>query len=82
MLNSPSFHLYLSGFNCEVTGISIQSPNYGLAPNTDGIDVACDGAYIARNRVVNGDDSLCVKSPGRCASLALCSLATHFPIQT
>ena len=41
MLNSPSFHLYLSGFNCEVTGISIQSPNYGLAPNTDGIDVAC-----------------------------------------
>ncbi len=64
MLNSPSFHLFISGVNCEVTGISIQSPKYGLAPNTDGIDVACDGAYIARNHVVNGDDSLCVKSPG------------------
>ena len=113
LLNSPSFHVYASGFNCKVTDISIQSPNYSLAPNTDGtltidyqkpavslglhssvvmclvsrnalrcfttagkknfqrancvftgIDVACNGAYIARNRVVNGDDSLCVKSPG------------------
>jgi hypothetical protein len=71
LLNSPCFHVFLSGSICEVTEISIQSPPGAhdsplgwLAPNTDGIDIACKGGYIARNRVINGDDSLCVKSPG------------------
>lgn len=72
LLNSPCYNVFLSGSDCEVTGISIKSPPGAydsplgwLAPNTDGIDIACEGGYIARNHVVNGDDSLCVKSPGR-----------------
>ena len=71
LLNSPCFHYFASGANCVVTDITIQSPSGAhdsplgwVAPNTDGIDIACNGGYVARNRVVNGDDSLCVKSPG------------------
>lgn len=63
LLNSPSYHVELSGRDCEVSGVKIRSPRFSIAPNTDGIDIACVGGYIANNHVVNGDDSLCVKSP-------------------
>merc|ERR1712022_68748 len=43
--------------------VKIRAPSSGQAPNTDGIDVAADGVHIRDVDILNGDDSICIKSP-------------------
>ena len=63
MLNSADFHAELHGSNYQIFGIRIRSPNFQIAPNTDGIDVQGTNIHIRGVDVSNGDDSICIKSP-------------------
>ena len=65
ILNPAAWSTSLSGADFGIHNISIRSPNYLIAPNTDGIDLAVDGAHISNADIKNGDDSICMKSPAR-----------------
>ena len=65
------------GFNspCQdivVDGVTIDNPAFG---NTDGIDVGCDGALVQNSVVVNGDDSICMKSGAKNVLVRNCTVA-------
>ena len=69
------------GFNTPcwdvvVDGIRIDNPSFG---NTDGIDISCDGALVQNSRVVNGDDSICMKSGAKNVLVRNCSVANGAP---
>ena len=69
------------GFNSPcadivVDGITIDNPSFG---NTDGIDIACNGALVQNSRVVNGDDSICMKSGAKNVLVRNCSVANGKP---
>ena len=62
LLNAAFYHLVLAGKSHVIDGISINSPNYLIAPNTDGIQVGSVGAVVRNVFVKNGDDSIVVKT--------------------
>mmetsp|Transcript_47951 Transcript_47951/g.111084 ORF Transcript_47951/g.111084 Transcript_47951/m.111084 type:complete len:436 (-) Transcript_47951:376-1683(-) len=43
--------------------LKIRAPNFQIAPNTDGIDIAATNVHVRQVDVANGDDSICIKSP-------------------
>lgn len=58
LLNSPMFHIFIGNDeNVVIHDITIQSPNYTIAPNTDGIDCASKNVHIYNCHITNGDDS-------------------------
>lgn len=63
LLNSAFWTLLLGGRDFVVSGIRVRTPNFQIAPNTDGIDVAARNVHITGVDVANGDDSICIKSP-------------------
>eukprot|EP01050_Picozoa_sp_SAG11_P007677 SAG11_NODE_648_length_7939_cov_84.614129_3_plen_300_part_00 len=50
--------------NYTLRYLTIRSPNFEKARNTDGIDIAARNVHVHDCDVSNGDDSLCIKSPG------------------
>lgn len=64
MINSPMFHLDLIGcknvkvFNINIT---VTTPGYTDAPNTDGIDIGSENVHIYNSFIQNGDDSYVLK---------------------
>ena len=63
-LENPAFWtMLIGGADYHIHDITIRSPNWGAAPNTDGIDVAARNVLIQRVNISNGDDSICIKSP-------------------
>lgn len=65
LLNAAFWTLLLGGRDVRVAGVRVRAPNFQLAPNTDGIDVAAQNVHISDVDVSNGDDSICIKSPSR-----------------
>ena len=64
LLNSPMFHLMIDHTNYVIIhDINITSPNFSIARNTDGIDIAGDYVHIYDSYISNGDDSYVLK-PG------------------
>jgi len=61
--NSAFWTLLLHGRDFTVAGIKVRAPLTHIAPNTDGIDVAADNVHIHDVDIINGDDSICIKSP-------------------
>ena len=53
----------IGGRQHRVDGVTIVSPNWVTAPNTDGIDIAAHDVHITGVDITNGDDSICIKSP-------------------
>eukprot|EP01052_Picozoa_sp_SAG31_P036858 SAG31_NODE_4661_length_3058_cov_2.518756_2_plen_306_part_00 len=49
--------------NYTIRYLTIRSPNFEKARNTDGIDIAATNVHLHDCDVSNGDDSICVKSP-------------------
>lgn len=49
--------------NYTLRYLTIRSPNFEKARNTDGIDIAARNVHVHDCDVSNGDDSLCIKSP-------------------
>lgn len=63
LLNSPMYNLWISkGKNVVIHDINITSPDYNIAPNTDGIDIGATNAHIYNCYVKNGDDSYALKN--------------------
>lgn len=63
LLNSPMFHIFIGNDeNVVIHDITIQSPNYTIAPNTDGIDCASKNVHIYNCHITNGDDSYSIWS--------------------
>eukprot|EP00756_Hemistasia_phaeocysticola_P051917 Hpha_TRINITY_DN27096_c0_g1::TRINITY_DN27096_c0_g1_i1::g.33292::m.33292 len=62
-----------------VDGVRILNPAVG---NTDGIDMGCDGALIQNTRVINGDDSICMKSAAKNVVVRNCSVHNGKPYPT
>lgn len=65
LLNGAAWIAELSGNDHRVYGIRIQTPDYGDAPNTDGLDISATNVHIKGVDITNGDDSICIKSPAR-----------------
>lgn len=63
IINPAAWTTALSGMDYHIYNVTIKSPPYSIAPNTDGIDLAVDGAHVKGCVVENGDDSICMKSP-------------------
>ena len=63
IINPAAWTTALSGTDYHIYHVTIKSPPYSIAPNTDGIDLAVDGAHVKGCVVENGDDSICMKSP-------------------
>lgn len=63
LLNSAFWTLLLHGSDFTVSRVKVRAPNFIVAPNTDGIDVAADRVHIQGVDIRNGDDSICIKSP-------------------
>ena len=49
--------------NYTLRYLTIRSPSFEKARNTDGIDIAARNVHVHDCDVSNGDDSLCIKSP-------------------
>jgi len=60
--NAAFYHLYITGSHYRLRNISIESPDYLTAPNTDGIDIGAEFVHVQNCRVKNGDDSICIKA--------------------
>lgn len=58
--------------NIIVDGVTVSNPAIG---NTDGIDIGCDGALVQNSVVVNGDDSICMKTGARNVLVRNCTVA-------
>ena len=80
LLNAAQVHAGISGRRVRIDGVSVRSPDYQHAPNTDGIDLAVDGAHVSNVDVVNGDDSICLKV--RVATNAGCRAPLPFTLLT
>ena len=68
LINSPMFHVDLdNNTNVFITGlnITVTSPGYSNAPNTDGIDIGSNNVLIKDCFIANGDDSYVLKPNGR-----------------
>jgi len=63
LVNPAFWTMLIGGADFHIHDITIRSPNWGKAPNTDGIDVAAKNVLIQRVDISNGDDSICIKSP-------------------
>jgi len=62
--------------SAKVSGVTIQNPAVG---ETDGIDMGCDGALIEDVHVINGDDSICMKSGARNVLVRNCTVENGEP---
>ena len=65
LLNPAAWTTSLSGSDYRIYGIKIRSPDYRHAPNTDGLDIAARGVHIRGADIMNGDDSICMKTPAQ-----------------
>ena len=65
VFNSPCF-------DALVDGVTIYNPAVG---QTDGIDMACDGALIQNTAITNGDDSICMKSGAKNVLVRNCTVS-------
>lgn len=63
LLNGAAWHTSLGGSNYLIKRVTIRSPNYKIAPNTDGLDTHAKNVLITELDITNGDDSICMKSP-------------------
>jgi hypothetical protein len=57
--------MQLMGAHYEIIDVTIRSPNYTIAPNTDGLDIAAHYVHISGADITNGDDSICMKTPAQ-----------------
>eukprot|EP00041_Stephanoeca_diplocostata_P017213 m.343196 g.343196 ORF g.343196 m.343196 type:complete len:401 (-) comp20628_c0_seq4:105-1307(-) len=62
-LNGAAWHTSLGGSNYLIKNVTIRSPNYQIAPNTDGLDIHAKNVLVTGCDITNGDDSICMKSP-------------------
>eukprot|EP00037_Helgoeca_nana_P007990 m.71652 g.71652 ORF g.71652 m.71652 type:complete len:293 (+) comp18653_c0_seq1:1963-2841(+) len=65
LLDAASWHSLLMGAHYEIIDVTIRSPNYTIAPNTDGLDIAAHYVHISGADITNGDDSICMKTPAK-----------------
>jgi polygalacturonase len=65
LLNGAAWHTSLSGEHYRIYGVRIRSPPYHIAPNTDGLDISAKYVHIRDADIMNGDDSICMKSPAQ-----------------
>ena len=65
LLNSAFWTLLLGGSDFTVLNVRVRTPDFQIAPNTDGIDVhvAADRVHIKGADIANRDNSICIKSP-------------------
>jgi polygalacturonase len=61
LLNAAAWHAIITGDNYVIRRVSIHSPDYTHAPNTDGFDVAANNVHIHDCNITNGDDSIVMK---------------------
>ncbi len=61
--NSAYWTCLLGGTRFSVRDVRIDGPDFQVAPETDGIDVAATDVHIDGVDIRNGDDSICIKSP-------------------
>eukprot|EP00040_Diaphanoeca_grandis_P028945 m.168389 g.168389 ORF g.168389 m.168389 type:complete len:426 (-) comp31513_c0_seq1:96-1373(-) len=77
LTNAASNHLDIyGGNNYEIRYVTIRSPNYQIAPNTDGIDIAATRVHVHHVDISNGDDSICIKSPAHNVLVEDCTVRT------
>ena len=80
LLNAPSYNVWTRG-DCDgltVYNLNITSPGSLAAPNTDGIDIACNNVHIYNSFIKNGDDSYCLKSGARNVLIENCTATQGF----
>lgn len=80
ILNGAAWHTSLSGDHYRIYDVKIRSPNYKVAPNTDGLDISASYVHIRNVDIMNGDDSICMKSPAkhvRNGAECFCFFVTH-----
>ena len=65
LLNPAAWTTSLAGSDYRIWDIRIRSPDYHHAPNTDGLDISAKGVHIRGADIMNGDDSICMKSPAQ-----------------
>ena len=65
LLNPAAWTTSLHGSDYRIWDIKIRSPGYRHAPNTDGLDIAAKRVHIWGADIMNGDDSICMKSPAQ-----------------
>jgi hypothetical protein len=65
LLNGAAWHTSLSGDHYRIFDVKIRSPPYKIAPNTDGLDISASYVHIRNADIMNGDDSICMKSPAK-----------------
>lgn len=67
VLDSPMFHIVASGLKrADIRNVTLHSGcGFGVAPNTDGFNLAGEDIYLADSRVHNGDDCVPINLPSR-----------------
>jgi hypothetical protein len=55
----------LGGEDYTIFRVKVRSPDFAVAPNTDGLDIAAKRVHIVGADVINGDDSICMKAPAQ-----------------
>ncbi len=60
-LNSAFYHLYITGHDYVLRNLTVKSPDYLVAPNTDGLDIGASNVHVSNCHIKNGDDSICIK---------------------
>jgi hypothetical protein len=63
--DAPAYFMDIAegGRNYSISDLTLDAPDWAVAPNTDGIDIAAYDVHVRNVSVRNGDDSLCIKSP-------------------
>ena len=63
LLNPAAWTTSCGGAQYRIKDIKIRSPDYKIAPNTDGLDIHADDVWVSGCDIENGDDSICMKAP-------------------
>ncbi|HWY77674.1 MAG TPA: glycosyl hydrolase family 28 protein, partial [Verrucomicrobiae bacterium] len=79
--NPPTFHLMLKGNNANITiqGITINTPGApGVAPNTDGMDLASTNVLVRNCSISDGDDNIEIGGSQPCAYVTVTNCSFGF----
>lgn len=63
--DSARFFMVVLGQRWKIHNVTIRSPGYLTAPNTDGIQVSAQDVHVSGCDVENGDDSIVIKPGAR-----------------
>ena len=75
LLNPAAWTASLGGARYRIKDVKIQSPEYSIAPNTDGLDIHAIDVHVSGCHIHNGDDSICIKSPAHNVLVENCTVS-------